>query len=159
MIIGFDVATTTGFSVINKGKIIETGLIQLDLKSDYPARFKDFYKSVGAIIKRVKPKVLVMEATYVGPNIKTTAYLNMLGGNLILATPKKCELHRVVVSSIRKQVLGRGDAKKEKIFEWATATYQLENLDPEEKGTFDITDSILLAHWGYLVHSKQIELD
>lgn len=146
---GLDVATKTGFSILEDGNIIDYGVITLSDKDDHRTRFLEFKKKMTILLKKYKPDMVVIEETYVGPNVKITAYLNMLRGILIACIPSKTKFKSGVVSNIRKETLGAGKKHtKEEVFDCMTKKYNIKNLN--KKKDLDITDSILLVDWGNL---------
>jgi crossover junction endodeoxyribonuclease RuvC len=147
IILGLDIATTTGYGIISGNKVIAYGKISLKDYKEYRERFKHFRVEVSKLIKKYKPKVVVIEQTYVGANPKTTAYLNMLRGICIELVPKKSSIISETVTSIRKQVMGSGKKhSKLDVFCYVTVRYRLEGLSRTKD--LDISDALLLCDWG-----------
>ena len=148
-VLGLDVATNTGYAVLeNKSQIITKGLISLDTDKEHRNRFKDFRKRVLSLVKEHKPDLIILEAVYSGPNPVTTAYLNYLRGIVLECLPLKYEVRTEVLSKVKKGVLGvgKGTVKKKEVFEWVVEKHQL--YDYKFSKHNDITDAIFLAEWG-----------
>jgi crossover junction endodeoxyribonuclease RuvC len=146
LILGLDIATTTGYGVIKNNNLIKYGKFTL-AGDEYRLRFKQFRKQILELIKEYKPKIVIIEQTYVGVNVKTTAYLNMLKGICTECIPENIKIIAEAPSKIRKEVLGEGKKHtKEEIFEYLTKKFNIKDLNI--KKDLDITDGILLALWG-----------
>lgn len=144
--LGLDIATTTGYNVIEGGKLTHYGVIELDETLPYPERYKVFRKEIERLIKAHKPQVIALEQVFQGRNVKTTAYLNALRGIAMSLIPSKCDFRTNAVSSIRKEVLGAGKKHdKEEVFEWAVSKFGLTDFTFKKHN--DITDSILISYW------------
>jgi Holliday junction resolvasome RuvABC endonuclease subunit len=152
IILGLDIATTTGFSVLENDRIIEYGTIKLKSKLEHRFRFKDFREALLSILTTYKPDIVIIEATYSGRNRKTTAYLNMLRGIALECIPESSELITIAVSSARMDILGEGKKHdKLEVFHWIVNKFNLKNFVFKKHN--DITDSILISFWAFLQKS------
>jgi Holliday junction resolvasome RuvABC endonuclease subunit len=152
VVIGLDIATVTGYAVLTEEGIIEYGTIEVNSGDPYKRRFKDFRKQLVSLIRTHKPKAITLEGVYTGKNPKISAYLNNLRGIAIETVPVKSKFLSGAVKSVRLDVLGSGAASKNDVFTWAESTYKLKGLNV--KKDHDITDAILLAHWGLLTLTR-----
>lgn len=150
--LGLDIATTTGVSVFEGGKLVFYGTITLDDDLSYPERYKAFRKEIERLIREHKPRVIALEQVFQGKNVKTTAYLNALRGVAMSLVPNYCEFRTDAVSRIRKQVLGEGKHDKEEVFDWAVKKFGLKDF--VFKTHNDITDAILLSYWAHNLDIK-----
>lgn len=147
-ILGLDIATSTGFSVLDGEKLLVYGLIKLK-PEEHIKRFKQFRLNIKELIEVYKPDLVVIEATFSGKNPKSTAYLNMLRGIALELMPPEVIVKTVPVSTARKDVLGKGKKHdKSEVFTWAVAKYKMKDLTLKKHN--DITDSILISYWGFL---------
>lgn len=146
LVLGLDIATTTGFAVLNEKTVIKCGSFKLE-DLDHRSRFKYFRRNILKLVKEYKPNLVVIEETYVGPNVKITAYLNMLKGICIECIPSKVKVKSEVVSKIRKEILGSGKKHtKQDVFRYVVNKFNIENLNI--KKDLDVSDAILLSVWG-----------
>jgi crossover junction endodeoxyribonuclease RuvC len=146
-VLGLDISTKTGWSVVsNSGNLLEFGLIKLKTK-DLKSRIDTLSSEIKAILLKHKIDKVVIEAVFHGPNPKTTALLNKLQGAVILSLPDTVEIILVNASSARKQVLGQGTKySKIDVYNWAVKHHKLKDFIFTKHN--DITDSILLSHFG-----------
>ena len=150
-VLGLDLATRSGYSVISSNyKLLETGVIQLDPKSTHRKRFFDFYNEIKLLVKEHSPDLVVIEELHRSRNLNTTKLLAGFLAIALLVIPKKVEVitcHQATAKKdIVKPALGRAKLTKEDVFEWAKSEYRLNEYNFKDHN--DITDSILMAHWG-----------
>jgi len=148
-VLGADIATRSGFAVIEDGKLIYRETYSLREEASHRMRFKDFRSKVLRLLREYKPDAVSFETTYVGVNPKGTAYLNMLRGIFIECSSHRMQLISDTVSKIRKETMGAGKKyTKLDVMEHVIRKYGIA-LDKADKKSEDIADAILLAEWGY----------
>lgn len=153
IILGLDIASTTGFSILSEDKLIAFGAFKVDESKLYRIRFKKLRLEVKRLIKDYKPKTVVLEGVYQGRNAKTTALLNNYRGIVMECVPLKSNLLTTSTSTARMEVLGQGKKHtKEDVFKWAKKKYKLKGL--KFSADNDITDSILLSFWAHQNNKK-----
>lgn len=147
-ILGLDIATTTGFAVLDKNTnaIIKLGHFSIDKKSDLSNQLKSFRREIKDLIKIYQPTDIIIENVYQGINAITTAYLNQLRGIAIECIPLKSNLVLINVKTVRKSVLGDGSLTKLQVFDIITKKYNLIGLDFKTHN--DEIDALLLANYG-----------
>lgn len=146
-VLGLDIATRTGFALLEDSVLTKFGWIKLERINTYRERFRSFRKGLLEVLESVRPDIVVIEETYVGRNVKTTAYLNMLRGICIESVPDVVKLFTSHVSSMRAEILGRGcKHDKKEVYSYCVSRFKLKSFT--YKGHNDITDAILLALWG-----------
>ena len=118
-VLAFDVATTTGYALIDRGELIDSGYFKLKDK-DYRLRFIQLFKQVRDLIKQHSPDLVVIEEVHSTRNVKTTILLAMYVGVSMLAVPEDFKLQTANLVSARYSILkGQGRVNKEDVFNWA----------------------------------------
>lgn len=160
-ILGLDIATSTGYALIEKGKVIDYGIIKLKQKDDHRKRLQQLRREVVELLMKHNPEIVALETIYVSNmrvkggrgNPKTAALLNRMRGVVMECVPQEVKLIDVVNKTAKKDVIGRGNCKKEDVFEWAIDYYPINGLKFKKHN--DITDAILLATWAEENTNKQ----
>lgn len=150
MILGLDLSiSSTGWSIVDLDTIVSYGKIktkQLKTK-DIKQRLKFIVIEIKKIIEKFSPTAIIIEDVYHGVNAKTVAILNRLNGAVIVSLPDNIDVKVINVSHARKVILTTGKRHdKNDVFLWAVSKYKLKNFNFKDHN--DITDSILLAHYG-----------
>jgi len=157
-ILGVDPALTiTGYGVIelikNKPYVIEAGIVSTDANQAIPQRLDKIYQSILAIIKELKPQVMVLEKLYAHYRHPATAFsLGQARGVICLACAKgKIPLAEYAATRVKKAVLGSGSASKSQVQKMVANMLNLKNLP---KYT-DVTDALALAiTHSYIMRAK-----
>jgi Holliday junction resolvasome RuvABC endonuclease subunit len=145
-ILGLDLATCSGFAIINeKEEILLSGTYQLYKKDSHHHKLIDFKNFINNLISINQPDIIVIENVFQGVNCITTAFLNQLRGVAISSIPQDKELLLVSASSCRKYVLGKGNLSKKEVFQTINERF---NLNYSFSRDNDITDAILLSLYG-----------
>jgi crossover junction endodeoxyribonuclease RuvC len=99
-------------------------------------RFKKIYESLNNIIQGYKPEIAIIENTYVNINPRTSLSLGQARGVCVLSVEVN-ELEYIEVSTtvVRRNLLGKGNAKKEEVQVFIETLFQ-------HKMTNHITDAI-----------------
>jgi len=147
-ILGVDPALTiTGYGVIeskkNKLYVIEAGVVATDSKQPIEKRLDKIYQAILALIKELKPDVMVLEKLYAHYRHPTTAYLlGQARGVICLACAKgNIPLAEYAATRVKKATVGTGLASK---FQVQRMVANLLNLQSLPKYT-DVTDALALA--------------
>ena len=151
VVLGLDLATRTGYAILNdKGKLLKADYMQLSVKSTHRQRFKHLHSFLVDLTDTYSPDFVVIEELHHSRNINTT---RLLGGYLavaLLSIPEDVEVvpcHQgTAKKDIVKPYLGRASLNKEDVFNWAVAQYNLDDYTYDTNN--DVTDAILMAHWG-----------
>jgi len=137
----------TGYGLIEaKGsrfKLIEAGVIRSSYKVSLEARLYKIYRAVNQIIKKYKPKVLVLEKLYSHYKHPTTAILMGHARGIICLAANLNQIPVVGYSNTRlnKAVIGRGNASKGQIQRMVQSLLGLK----EPPNPLDISDALALA--------------
>lgn len=85
VVLAFDQSTrASGWSVFENGEYVESGMVDMTKsKLDTDARSFEMAKALWKIIKKYKPKHLIMEETQQQSNVKTVIILARLQGMII----------------------------------------------------------------------------
>lgn len=148
----------TGYGLIEvkglKFKLIEAGIIRSSYKVPVEARLYKIYQAVNQIIKKYKPKVVVLEKLYSHYKHPATAILMGHARGVICLAAKFNKIPVVGYSNTRlnKAVIGRGNASKGQIQRMVQSLLGLKNPpDP-----LDISDALALAICYVYVDKKGI---
>ena len=147
-VLGLDVATKTGFAVLQDSDIIDTGIIKLNSKHDYRTRLQCLRNSVLKLLEEHNPDVVALEAVYTTnnrqrQNVKTVALLNQMRGVVVECIPQDIEVVDVYNRTAKKQVMGSGSCTKQQVFDWVVKVYKLKEFTFNKHN--DITDAVLVA--------------
>jgi len=83
---GLDIASLTGWSCIEDGKLIDYGSIQVNSQMDLPQRLHYFHLELTRVLNRINPDWCFIEDVILGiSGAKTLAYLGRLNGVAINA--------------------------------------------------------------------------
>lgn len=137
-IIGFDLSSQkTGYAVLlsERTKVIleEVSFItfpKLELKDKMGKLFSEANK----LIKRFKPRAIIVESIYYHKNPKTSAVLNQLKGVIMLVSSlSKISFYEFPATEIRKAVVGYGSASKQQVNYMVSALFGIKkNLSEDE---------------------------
>ncbi len=134
-IIALDLSlSNSGVAVFNDaGKCIE--LLSIGTKKDvgHPKKLKHIEKTMLQIKKKYKPTLIVMEESFTRFNASTHAIYKCRGVvELVFYNVKQVFYH---ATSVRKEILGKGNAKKEELQNFILENYtniHFEDLDQSD---------------------------
>lgn len=154
LIIGVDAGTTrVGYSILSiyksksknlsqnsKIKLISFGLLNIT-ETEHHLRLKQIYKEFIKLLKKYKPKKVIIEKLYFNLNAKTAMEVSQAVGVITLA----CVLNNVFVdyltpTQVKSIITSNGKATKQDI---AQKIKQFFNI--QEKLIDDITDAIAIS--------------
>lgn len=149
----------TGYGVIdddkNKFRLLEAGVITTSHKWPLQQRLKKIYRGVSELIRRYKPKVLVLEELYSHYKHPTTVIL--MGHSRGVVCLAGGENNMPVISypakRIKKAVTGNGNASKDQVQRMVENILRLNHV----KIPSDVTDALAAA----ITHSyvKRVRTD
>jgi crossover junction endodeoxyribonuclease RuvC len=125
-VLGVDPGTaTTGYGVVRtaegKGRaapaaLVECGTIRTDANHPLCARLDAIFDGVCAVIARHRPDVVVVENIFYSRNVRTTVVLGHVRGVILLAGHRGgAVVHELPPATIKKAVVGTGNATKEQV--------------------------------------------
>lgn len=140
MIIAFDLSLlNTGVAVFDDaGNCIK--LLSIDTKKDegHPKKLKTLEKQLMSLKRKYKPSLIVMEQSFTRFNASTQAIFKVRGVvELIFYNVEQISYH---ATSIRKEVIGKGNAKKPEVQE-----YILKNYPDIKFDDFDQSDAFAVG--------------
>lgn len=153
IIIGIDPGTrVTGYGIIrlqgNKYVAMDYGCIIPPVKAKLSDRYLIIFDALELILEQYKPEALVVEAQYVGKNVKSALTLGQARGMAIIAAKRKgIAVYEYSPTSVKKAV-GSGRASKAQVQELVKMLLGLQVL-PEPA---DAADALAVA----LCHSNAV---
>ena len=95
-IMGMDIATTVGWSMIDDNRILEFGSIKCDQPLSVQMKINFYYDEISRLIKRLQPDICVLEDIIMGiSGVKVLVYLSRLNSAGILASVKSLNAYKV----------------------------------------------------------------
>ena len=146
IVLGIDPGTIkTGYALIqvtDSGmKIIDYGCIRPPVKDLLSDRYFILFQSIGELIDRHHPALVVLETQYVNKNVQSAIKLGMARGVAMIAAKQRgCQIFEFSPTQAKKAVVGNGSASKEQVQGMLKMLLQLQTL-PQE----DAADALALA--------------
>lgn len=169
MILSLDLSlSSTGFSVLKNNEIIYYGKICTKPKDFNKSDEKRmFYISniITQIAKEYKVKYIAIENTYTGINPKTSTILAKLCGFVckgLMDYDENILIGIYMPTSIRKGVVGVGNATKERVADYIRSHYidigeYSDKQSKENEKTSDIYDAIAVGIYMYKKYNGEIK--
>ena len=160
-ILGIDLAYNhAGWALMDEPKgnkslllLVDKNVITIDSKLNLSLSEKLVFmsKEILKLLRRARPDIVVLEDTYTGPNLKTTAQLNNAkGAALVVIYNVMKEDPICVTAQTVRGCLGIKDKKE--VFEYFKNLYKIED---NYKKYNDITDAIALAYYYYYTKNNK----
>lgn len=137
----------TGYGIIDddkdKFRLLEAGVIKTSRARPLEQRLKKIYRGVSELIKRYKPKVLVLEELYSHYKHPTTAILmgHSRGAVCLAGGENNMPVISYPVKRIKKAVTGNGNASKDQVQRMIENILDLNAV----KIPLDVTDALAVA--------------
>ncbi|PIR90140.1 crossover junction endodeoxyribonuclease RuvC [bacterium (Candidatus Gribaldobacteria) CG07_land_8_20_14_0_80_33_18] len=153
IIIGIDPGTAiTGYGVIkvknqkskakDKLKCLEYGVIKTSSSSLIEERLKKIYFELSKLIKKYKPKTLIIERLYFFKNLKTAIPVSQAQGViLLLAAKKKIKIFYFTPLEVKMGISGYGRATKYQVQRMVKEILNLKKIPKPD----DAADALALA--------------
>jgi Holliday junction resolvasome RuvABC endonuclease subunit len=151
VILALDVSSSsTGYAVLRSGRWNKStksfGTIATSSKLTMPKRLVDFRNQLNALIKDVKPDIIIIEDVFSGRNVSTMKLLARFNGVAVELSRRLLKKDPIIALTAEvRAFLGCG-RKKEEAFEYICNRY---NLDWEFKKMNDVADALCLALYAY----------
>lgn len=145
IILGLDPGTNLmGFGIIKSNnisiKLIQYGVIKMNMEKEHHKRLKTIFKTVNDLIKEFKPHEISIEAPFYGKNVQSMLKLGRAQGAAIIAGEmNKINIFEYAPKKIKQSVTGNGNASKEQLSEMVKNIIGIKKL---EKNKFDATDAL-----------------
>ena len=112
--------TVTGYGVVQReGQrlvLLECGVIRPTAGTPLPARIRQIFEGIGAILERFEPDVVAVEDVFQGKNAQSALKLGHARGAIILAaTLRDLPVAEYAPRQIKKAVVGNGNATKDQV--------------------------------------------
>jgi len=136
----------TGFGVIDLSpdglSCVDYGTIRPPLANPLPDRLRVLAEGVRELIEHFRPRSLVVENAFLGPNVRSMAVIGQVRGALIAtARLADVEVHEFAPREIKLAVVGTGRASKQQIQYMVRAALSL----PVLPAPFDAADGLAAA--------------
>jgi Holliday junction resolvasome RuvABC endonuclease subunit len=109
------------------GKLVELLSIETNKDESHPLRLRLIGKKMMSIYKKYKVKTIVVETGFMRFNRSSEALWKVHG--LINYLFYKCEQVYYHSTTVRKEVLGKGNAKKEEVYQYLKSKYPKIDFD------------------------------
>lgn len=152
IIIGIDPGTrVTGYGIIRQQGssyvALDYGCIAPPVKVKLSERYLIIFNALEIILERYKPEALVVEAQYIGKNVKSILTLGLARGMAIIAAKLKgIAVYEYSPTSVKKAI-GTGRASKSQVQELVKMLLNLQVLPPA-----DAADALAVA----ICHSNSV---
>lgn len=120
-VVGIDPGTTvTGYGVVQReGQrlvLLECGVIRPTAGTPLPARIRQIFEGINAILDRFEPDVVAVEDVFQGKNARSALVLGHARGAILLAAElRDITLAEYTPLAIKKAVVGHGSATKDQV--------------------------------------------
>jgi crossover junction endodeoxyribonuclease RuvC len=136
----------TGFGVIDLSPdgplCVDYGTIRPRLATPLPDRLRALAEGVRELIEHFRPQYLVVENSFLGPNVRSMAVIGQVRGALIAtARLSGVEVYEYAPREIKLAVVGTGRASKQQIQYMVRAALSL----PVLPAPFDAADGLAAA--------------
>jgi crossover junction endodeoxyribonuclease RuvC len=120
-VLGIDPGTgATGYGVVERDggrggrlTLLQCGVIRPTPKTPLPARIRQIFEGVDALLEAFRPDVVAVEAVFQGKNAKSALVLGHARGAILLsAALRDIEIAEYTPLSIKKAVVGHASATK-----------------------------------------------
>lgn len=120
-VVGIDPGTTvTGYGVVQregqKLVLLECGVIRPTAGTPLPARIRQIFEGINAILDRFEPDVVAVEDVFQGKNARSALVLgHARGAVLVAASLRDLTIAEYAPREIKKAVVGNGGATKDQV--------------------------------------------
>ena len=147
MILALDCATKTGWALIEKGIIIESGVQDFSKKrgESNGGMFLRFRKWLSDMFDDMHPScgLVVYEQAHHRGGAATEICVNLTGRVQEMCADRNIEFAAVHTATLKKHATGKGKADKEEMIKKARYILNREPFDDNE------ADAVLMAIWAY----------
>ncbi|MCZ6830734.1 MAG: crossover junction endodeoxyribonuclease RuvC [Gammaproteobacteria bacterium] len=150
LILGIDPGSQkTGFGIIShqgsRSEYVTSGIIRLP-RIELPERLKIIFDSVSEIVEQYCPQELAIEEVFMARDAKAAIKLGQARGAAIVAcVNKSLPVYEYSAKSIKKAVVGTGNADKQQVQHMVKALLQLP-ATPKEDAADALAAALCHAH-------------
>lgn len=106
----------TGYAIFKDSKYITSGLIKTSKLTKKQKRLEDIYLKTQAIIKKYRPKIIILEQLFFFKNQKTAIGVSQTqGALLLLAAQHNINIEFLTPLQIKQIITGYGQADKKSV--------------------------------------------
>ena len=130
-ILGIDPGSRlTGFGVVDADErrtvYVASGSVQ-SARGSFPERLQLIFESVGEIVDRYRPDIVVLESVFVHRNAGSALKLGHARAAALCATfGREAEVHEYAPREIKQAIVGTGSATKEQVQHMVVALLELD---------------------------------
>lgn len=153
-ILGIDPGSRlTGFGVVDfvrsEPVYVASGTVR-SLDGDFPARLRQIFESVAAIVDEFRPDIVALESVFVHRNAASALKLGQARSAALCATfSRALEVHEYAPREIKLAVVGTGSASKEQVQHMIVSLLRLSAMPAP-----DAADALAAA----LCHGHQLRI-
>ena len=145
-----------GFGLINmqngNPNLIDFGIISTNSDIPLEKRLKIIYNDIESVINQFKPKVMSVEGSFFGKNVKSMMMLGHARGMALLgAAQSGIPVYEYSPRKVKQAVTGNGNATKEQVKYMVKTILRLKSDSIPD----DASDALAIA----LCHTKQFRYD
>ena len=140
-------------SIVNEeALLVDFGVITTSADQPLEKRLKVIYLDLNTVIKKYQPKVMSVEGSFFGKNVKSMMMLGHARGMALLSAAKiGIPVYEYSPRKIKQSVTGNGNATKEQVKFMIKIILSLQNKNIPD----DASDALAIA----LCHMKQFRYD
>ena len=140
-------------SIVNEeALLVDFGVITTSADQPLEKRLKVIYLDLNTVIKKYQPKVMSVEGSFFGKNVKSMMMLGHARGMALLSAAKiGIPVYEYSPRKIKQSVTGNGNATKEQVKFMIKIILRLQNKNIPD----DASDALAIA----LCHMKQFRYD
>jgi crossover junction endodeoxyribonuclease RuvC len=157
IILGVDPGShVTGYGLIQsngeRNTLIESGVIQLDIRDPLSEKLKEIFEGLHKIIKNNRPQQFAIEQTFYSKNAKSALIMGQARGVAILAAARaNLPIGEYSPKEVKCAIVGTGNASKSQVQFMVQKLLKLK--DPPHPS--DAADALAVA----LCHAQRIKRD
>ena len=97
-------------------RLVECGVVRPDASAPLPRRLVEIHQALSSVVDRLEPTCVAVEDIFQGRNARTAAVLGQARGVILLTVAlRRLEVAEYPPASIKKAVVGNGNAAKEQV--------------------------------------------
>ncbi|MEW6725001.1 MAG: crossover junction endodeoxyribonuclease RuvC [Bacillota bacterium] len=159
-VMGIDPGTAiTGFGVIQGAagrlRLMDYGCVRTESGEALTRRLKDIYLSIGHLIDRHQPELIVVEQLFFNRNVRSAFAVGQARGVVLLAAANRdIPVVEFTPLQVKQAVTGYGRANKQQVQAMVGTLLALRELPKPD----DAADALAVAICGYHSHGLEMKL-
>ena len=145
-ILGIDPGSrATGYAVVElvgqTARSLEHGVIRVPVTEALPLRLARLHAALLEIVRIHRPTEVAIEEVFTARNARAALVLGHARGVLLLAaSTAECEIHEYAARSVKKAIVGYGQADKEQVAQMVARLLNLQHVPAQ-----DAADALAIA--------------